>query len=270
MRILCALAFLTSLGSANQELRQYVETHLPHTQTVKQIKWHNQYYWIKMADPSKGWLSCVGKKIGSILAPDPILAPTVTCKNDLIKIESRRLKECAAKKGDCTSLVLEGANWILVQDAGQNFEYFIQSLPLDERLAYLAQGLGALLKLHSHQIVQGRASIKDLTIDANGHISFIDLAEDPESFMTADEAKARDLLSYFLTTIPLLRQDKALDQEYTDLFVRKIPPEILPIIKRAIDKTNWISKIANAIKGFAGNDIRKFAIAHRLLKKRLG
>ncbi|MBW8308566.1 MAG: hypothetical protein K0M45_02815 [Candidatus Paracaedibacteraceae bacterium] len=269
IRILSLFLSLTSFCLGDTDLRNYTESNLPQHSNVRHLQWHGQSYWVKTADATKGWLSCTGKKIMSFLVPDKIIAPTPICNATILKVEARRLKECEQKQGSCTRLIMQGTDWILVSDAGNSFEYFLRSLPLDQRLPYIIKGLEAVLNLHTHHLVHGRASVKDLTLTSSHDFLFIDLAEDPESWMTWEEACTRDLINYFMTTVILLRPDKSLEHEYATIFIEKFPPELKPLLQRVIDNTEWLGKIAYAIRGFAGKDTVKFAHAHRLLRKRL-
>lgn len=273
MRILIILLSLVGDCLADTGLKAYVEANLPHQDTiqynVKRIEWDNQSYWIKQPDLHKGWLSILGKKIGRFLAPDTVIAPSVISNDTILDVEARRLKECEQKQGACARLIMQGDNWLLISDAGSSFQNFIKSLPVNQRIPYLIKGLDAVLNLHKHHVVQGRASIRDLVINEDEDLTFIDLAEDPESFMSFDEARARDLLNYFLTTVVYLQNDDKLEHEYTNLFMGKFPHDIYPILQRVIQNTSWLGTIAHTISSFTPHDVRKFARTHQLLRRHL-
>ncbi|WP_156956701.1 hypothetical protein [Candidatus Odyssella acanthamoebae] len=269
MRIFPFFFSLISFCLADSDLRNYVESNLPQTSNVRHLEWQGQSYWVKKADANKGWLSYTGKKIVNFLVPDKIIAPTTICNETILKIEARRLKECDQKQGSCARLIMQGDDWILVSDAGKSFEYVLRGLPVDQRLPYIMKGLEAVLNLHDRHMVHGRASVKDLTLTPQNQFLFIDLAEDPESLMTYDEARTRDLINYFMTTVAFLRTDEALEHQYATLFIEKFPQDLKPLLHRVIDKTKWLGKIAYAAQWFGGKDTVKFAQAHRLLHKRL-
>ncbi|WP_010298604.1 hypothetical protein [Candidatus Odyssella thessalonicensis] len=265
-KLLISLLTVTCSWS-HADLESYVNSHLPLVgSNVRRIHWQGQHYWIKVADPRKGWTSCWGRKLSSVIVPDKIIAPTDVCQNEILETEARRLRECEQRQGACARLILATKHYIVVSDAGISFETFIQNLPLEQRLAYLEKGLQAILDLHKHYLVQGRASIKDLTINENKAISFIDLAEDPEASMGFEEARTRDLIAYFMTSVKVLEGDEKLQNQYADLFNDSIPLELRPLFTRLMRKTAWLSTIAHFIEDWGGKDIKSFATAHRLLK----
>lgn len=265
MRTAILFAFTLSLPlHASSDLQQYVEANLPTKNHVKQIEWHGEKYWIKMADPSKGWLSCFGKKIGSWLAPDIILTPTVDCGSNMLSTEAKRLKLCKEKHGNCSRLILQEKNWLLLSDAGQNMEMLVRHTPTDQRADLILKGLKAITELHKKGIVQGRASLKDLTQTKSGEIYFIDLAENPEESMSFDEACARDYINYFMTSLTFIPQES--EQQFTQDFMAQIPEKIKPLINRTMDNISWLGTLANWIDAFSGRDIRKFARTYRVLK----
>jgi tRNA A-37 threonylcarbamoyl transferase component Bud32 len=260
---------LLSFCLADSDLKNYVESNLPQASNVQHLKWQDQFYWVKKADSNKGWWSCTGKKIVSFLVPDKIIAPTTICNQTILATEARRLTECNKKQGACARLIMQGDDWILVSDAGKSFEYFLRDLPVEQRLPHIMRGLEAVLTLHDHHMVHGRASVKDLTLTSQNQFLFIDLAEDPESWMSYDEARTRDLINYFMTTVAFLKTDKTLEDHYTALFIKAFPQDLKPLLHRVIDKTKWLGKIAYAVQWFAGKDTVKFTHAHQLLHKQL-
>ncbi len=266
IRCLLTLVFILLTPSFGADkLCIYVENNLPTTNHVSQIDWDGQKYWIKMADPSKGNISCWGKKIGSWLVPDVVLTPTVECGNQVLATEAARLKECEKKQGNCSRLILKNPNWLLLSDAGQNLETIVRHTPKDQRQALILKGLDAIEKLHSKGMVQGRASLKDLTLTESGDINFIDLAENPENSMTFDEACARDFINYYMTSLSFIGEEN--EDSFTHEFLAHIPQPILVIMRRTIDNISWAGTLAQWIDAFSGKDIRKFARAYRVLHK---
>ncbi len=263
IRFIFIFLSLLRLTNAGQDLHAYVEENLPRQGHVRQIDRNGQKYWIKMADPSKGWLSCFGKKIGSWFAPDVVLIPTVDCGADLLTTEADRLKECEKKQGNCSRLILQDKNWLLLSDVGANLETVVRYTPIDQRSALIIKGLHAINTLHQKRIVQGRASLKDLTQTSSGDIYFIDLAENPERSMSFEEACARDYINYFMTALPFIPEEY--EQEFTQEYWAQIPQTVIPVINRTLDKVSWLGTIANWIDAFSGRDIRKFARAYRVL-----
>ncbi|MBX3457082.1 MAG: hypothetical protein KF820_01800 [Candidatus Paracaedibacteraceae bacterium] len=262
-----AILFVFTLSPplhASSDLQQYVEANLPTKNHVKQIEWHREKYWVKMADPSKGWLSCFGKKIGSWLTPDIILTPTADCGTDMLATEAKRLKICEKKQGHCSRLILQDKNWILVTDVGLNMEMLVRHTPTDQRSDLILKGLKAITELHKKGIVQGRASLKDLTQTKSGEIYFIDLAENPEESMSFDEACARDYINYFMTSLTFIPQES--EQKFAKDFMNQIPEKIKPLINRSLSNLSWLGTLANWIDAFSGRDIRKFARTYRVLK----
>lgn len=263
------LMLLANLGWSTPNLRSYVESEAPKVRTVKKIQWDNKSYWIKKSDPSKGYFSCIGKKMAAWILPDKIIIPTPICSGDILQTEASRLEKCEEKQGNCTRLILSGKDWILVSDAGQSFETFLRQHPPHQRRPFMEKGLNAILELHSKGVVQGRASIKDITIAVDGDLTFIDLAEAPENFMSFDEARVRDLLNYFMTTIILL-EDVNSKQIYADFFLDKFPKGLKPLLLRVINNTKFLAKIADLISFLDAKDVTKFATTHHILKEKLG
>ena len=214
-------------ASPDMTLRDLIQKNIPDPKTgtyVTSINWKDQRIWIKTVDQEKSSYShCVKSWALSLVLPGKMYAPTVACGDDLLAIEAKRLKECEAKKGPCVRLVDQGKNWIAVTDGGTPLRCLFGPLSLKDRLELFKKCLQGIHTLHTHGIVHGRGDVRDIMIQANGKVCFIDFAEDPLDFLSFDEAQCRDLLCFFITALPHLDEKSEYDEAFAKFFWKHLP-----------------------------------------------
>lgn len=195
-----------SITWAAPALEAQVRQALAHTH-ISKIQWGGKTLWIKGVDPDKqSQAHCLKKKLLQKLLPS-IAAPTATCGQETIALEKKRLQLFHQNSLPAPELVGSGPDWLALSDLGTTLEIKIRYAPPAQRRQFLLRGLEALHTLHRHGIVHGRPVLRDMAITQEGHIGFLDLSEDPLSFMSFEEAQLRDFWLYIYGAWSFLRED---------------------------------------------------------------
>lgn len=205
MRVLNRFLFLLLLWTqtvlGTESLEALAHKALEH-KTVSAIQFQGQKVWIKgVAADKSTWTYCWKRKLLYYIAPLDILKPTPTCGLDQLQLESRRLIEFQERGVSAPQIVGNGGDWLALSDMGQNLHRYLDKDPMSSQIESLVlQALNSLINLHKKNTVHGRGMIKDFAYDPKTQtMSFIDLSEDPLSWMTLDKAKARDFMMFLFS-----------------------------------------------------------------------
>ena len=112
------------------------------------------------------------------------------------------MRECEKLDLKCPRIVDQSQDWIVVSDVGKSSEQVMEGLPSRKRLSFTIKLLTDLQEYHMQGFIHGRASLKDILIDATGYMYFIDFEEDPKSHLSLSEAKARDIFFFLFSALP--------------------------------------------------------------------
>lgn len=207
---------------------------------ISKIDWQGKSVWIKGVEPYKKtpW-HCYKKKLGQWFAPKPLFTPTVACGNQMITLEKERLALFEQRGVHVPMLIGSAENWLALEDLGESLELRLNQATPEKRVDLLFQALNTLIDLHHKGLAHGRAMVKDMVVMNNGNIGFIDLAEDPQRYMTIDQAQARDFLLFLFSSIPFIKQDLATQQKLIAHYMK----HTLPTVRQEIQETFIFLKV---------------------------
>ena len=237
--IIFSFAIPPHLLQAAETLEQKAKTALQQAH-ISKIDWQGKSVWIKGVEPYKKtpW-HCYKKKLGQWFAPKPLFTPTVACGNQMIALEKERLALFEHHGVRVPMLIGSAEDWLALEDLGESLELRLSQVTPEKRMALLFQALDTLIDLHHKGLAHGRAMVKDMVVLQDGNIGFIDLAEDPQRYMTLNQAQARDFLLFLFSSIPFIKHDPAAQQKLIAHYMK----HTFPSVKQEIQETFIFLKV---------------------------
>lgn len=258
MRQLKRITFMGGVGFCFMMAPVFSSAHL--------TTFEGQRAWVKTVPPKKQTLSfCAKKKWAALLSPLAMARPTTTCGLGILRLESKRLRELAKLGAPVPSILKETQDSLVIADAGLNLEKVIKRSDDPKRFALLMKAIESIQRLHTLETAHGRGMLKDMVINDQGHISFIDLAEDPLSHMTLAQAKGRDWLMFLFSALPFTQESQQV--KLIEVVKAAMDPLTLKEFKRTIRLIKRLQFLMPVLSKWGAKDGQRAVLLVDLLLK---
>lgn len=137
-------------------------------------------------------LDWVAQRLGVI----PLRAPPRRVGAGGRHVEERRLAELAALDVPVPKVLARGQDCLVLSDMGQTLAHRLRRSTPEEARDLVARAVEAVAQVHARGGYLGGPVARNLTVDAEGRIGFIDFEEDPGEVMPLVQAQARDWLVF--------------------------------------------------------------------------
>lgn len=111
-------------------------------------------------------------------------------------IEQRRIEELGAAGVRVPELIGSGEGLLVLGDLGETLSGRLRRASPAELQALLAEASTALSDVHERRQYLGQPVARNILVDAEGRLGFIDFEEDPAEVMGLRDAQARDWLLF--------------------------------------------------------------------------
>lgn len=260
-RFLFFVFFCAQTLLAKESLETLAHKALEH-KTVSAIQWQGQKVWIKgVSDAKKTWTYCWKRKLLYYIAPLDILKPTPTCGLDQLELESKRLIEFQERGVSAPRIVGKSLDWVALSDVGQNLHTYLAKQSPAQQTVLIQKALKTLISLHQKNAVHGRGMIKDFAYDPKTQrMSFIDLSEDPLSWMSLDQAKARDFMMFYFSLMSFDLLGDVFLKELFDQYWAQSPEGVRQEIQKTYKFLKPFYKVADFFYPYLGVDGQRFCL----------
>ena len=161
---------------------------------VEKISFKGEPAWIKRPEPErKDSLVLLHKALEYVL-PQVLHRTGASGGIEAIKDEAVRLKIFEAASLPVPKILALTDDALILSSTGNQLRKTLrdnQNKP--EHVALLRLAMEGLKSIHEAGLCHGRPFLKDMTVDANGKLYFLDLEEDPRAKMSLQDAQARDV-----------------------------------------------------------------------------
>jgi hypothetical protein len=185
--------------TANDLITQALAQKATDPRRAFKIEWQDGVYWLKQATatPKKQKIWHRAQGIVAAILGMPILRPTSCAGNAAdLKAEQSHMEEWRRLDLPVPRIILSGDGWFVTKDAGIYLTKVLHAFPPKEQTAILNRALDILLRAHKAGVCHGRPMTKDIMIDTEGRLTFLDFEEDPAEVMPLSAAQGRDLLVF--------------------------------------------------------------------------
>lgn len=130
------------------------------------------------------------------LGVTPLRAPPRRVGAGGRRVEERRIAELASLDVHVPQVLARGEDCLVLSDMGQTLAERLRRSTPDEARELVMRAVEAIAQVHARGGYLGAPVARNLTVDAEGRIGFIDFEEDPGEVMPLLQAQARDWLVF--------------------------------------------------------------------------
>lgn len=173
------------------------------------------------------------------------LQPVPNCGGQAaIAIEAGRLKALAADNIPAPRLLAEASDGLMFSHLGDhNLLHFIENDT--DQLGYWQRGLDALRSVHEQGQYLSQAFVRNIIVQDNGDIGFIDFEDDPGLHMSLCQCQSRDYLCYFQSSANWLKKrgNLAAAARLWQQQQSQIPADIVQQIHASVRPMLWMRRL---------------------------
>ena len=219
--------------------------------SVQKYELHGEQVWLKKASKRHStWiylpLGWVSKLLGlHMLAPVPNYG-----SNKAISCEIQRLQELQELGIRVPTLLAQRQDCFLIQDAAQNKGQSVQlgsalkkQPNTESRLTLYAKAVQAIHDIHSRNAYLSEAFARNMLIDDQQNLTFIDFETDPAHVLSLEECQSRDWLCFIFSTADYFNDDELLQASYLLSLILSEHPQSFSDVSRVAQKAQWIAKL---------------------------
>tara|TARA_B110000285_G_scaffold98730_1_gene112563 strand:- start:4092 stop:4868 length:777 start_codon:yes stop_codon:yes gene_type:complete len=161
---------------------------------VEQTIFDGQPAWIKRPEETRSSRFVILHKILQHIMPK-VLHPTGALGGmGAIRQEAKRLEIFGAASLPVPKVLALTEGSVVLSDTGKQLRGVLLGMT-DAQLKFLIleRAIRGLVAVHAAGLSHGRPFLKDMTVDADDTLHFLDLEEDPTARMSLEDAQARDV-----------------------------------------------------------------------------
>ncbi len=163
-----------------------------------------------------------------------------------IATEAARLQALAAAGVYVPRLLAVQENALLMSDLGGHTLLHGVGVEAEQgQLSFWQQGLEALAAVHRQGQYLSQAFARNMMVDEQGRIGFIDFEDDPATVLTLAQCQSRDYLCYLQSTAVLLRGQGLLPQAVViwHEHLQTRPPDLRDSLMRTVRPIAWMQHL---------------------------
>jgi len=188
---------------------QVLSSYLSKPVVLQQISYDNQLCWLKKAKPAHpAYLYALLNFCARVLGAPLLRAVPKKGGSFAIQQEVTRLKALKNQGVNVPSIIKSHSDYLVMSHLGDNFQQALESSRGKVRLGLFKKALDALKSIHDSNAYLSQAFCRNMVIDAHDKLGFIDFEDDPLDSLTLDQAKARDIVLFLLSTVYLFRDQR--------------------------------------------------------------
>lgn len=227
--------------------------------------WQEKRYWIKIAIKSQmnNWHRV--QNFFAALLGVPMLRATVSNAGDLgLDDEVRRLERVAGRGVLVPKVVAQKPGWILLDDIGVSLFSELEKSDCPDCL--LKQAALAFADLHNAGGWHGTGQLRDLVVERDGKIGFIDFEESVGEAMDAKTAQARDILRFLISAVRFDAGDGKMLEMILQTYRKKGPDHVWPQMRSVLRLIRPIAFFLQPFHKKLGRDLRHALLVYNALK----
>lgn len=166
-------------------------------QTVQQVRIDGRAAWLKRYGRQRRVLrlramDLLARRLGVPALRPPPRHPGQAGRD----VEKRRLEELALLQVRVPHVLGHGADCLILSDLGQTLSHRLRQATPQEAGALVASAATAIARVHKSGGYLGAPMGRNIAIDSQGCVGFLDFEEDPGEVMPLAQAQARDWLLF--------------------------------------------------------------------------
>ncbi|TDK26044.1 serine/threonine protein phosphatase [Luteimonas aestuarii] len=163
------------------------------------------------------------------------------------EVEQRRLGELSRLGVHVPRVLGHGDDSLVLSDIGTTLAHRLRHGSREEARVLLVAAVAAIAQVHASGSYLGAPVARNLTVDHDGRIGFLDFEEDPGEVMPLLQAQARDWLVF---TAGVARHAPFDEEELSAILahaLRQGPVELRDTLGRAVGRLSFLKTLTRAL-----------------------
>ncbi|QDH70518.1 BUD32 family EKC/KEOPS complex subunit [Marilutibacter alkalisoli] len=183
-----------------------------------------------------GALDWVVRRLGVL----PLRPPPHHAGDAARRTEQRRLQELASSRVNVPRVLGEGNSFLVLSDMGDTLSSLLKKADVAEAERLLAAAVRAIAEVHRAGLYLGQPLARNITIDGQGRVGFLDFEEDPGEVMSIVQAQARDWLVFSAGTARHVPFDETRLAVLIGEVMADEPEELRGLLNASVDRLGFL------------------------------
>lgn len=176
----------------------------------------------------------------------PALTPPPHAGGELgRKTEERRLRALARAHVRVPQIHASGPAVLMLTDMGETLAQRLGRADPQERLRLAQRAVDAIAKVHAQGLYLGQPLARNITVDQQDQIGFLDFEEDPAIVMSTQQAQCRDWLIFVSGTI---RHLQPLEDDLAAMLARgwqQADPAVIACLRSSVARLGFLPTLSS-------------------------
>ena len=178
----------------------------------------------------------------------PVLkAPPGRSGDAVFQIEQRRLRQLTGQGVRVPQIVASGRQELLLSDLGTTLALRLRKADPDSAQRLFARTVAALADAHQRGAYLGQPQARNVVVDEEDRIGFIDFEEDPGEVMSLAQAQCRDWLLFASGTVRHLPFSDARVSEALAMGLARADPAVRSALAHNLRRLGWVRAISSRL-----------------------
>ncbi len=230
-------------------------------QSVVKIETSTGNYWLKKAAPARGIFRYHALNLFSKALRLPLLKAVPQPGGEAaILNETIRLTSLAENNINVPKLLAHGKDWLLIEDVGDSIvkQLKAKATTQQQRQHLFSLCLEAIKGVHLNDQYLSQCFVRNMLINQDEEVVFIDFEDDPRTVMSVPEAQARDLLLFINSTARFFINDQSFFKQQVQRFLKDHDKTMIDTLEHTVKKMRWLTKVP--FQQWLGHDYQKLKL----------
>ncbi|NVK22640.1 MAG: hypothetical protein HWD86_08985 [Kangiellaceae bacterium] len=224
---------------------------------------NNNVYWLKRAEEENRRLSYIFLNTISKITDIPIIQAIPKAeKSKVLALEIERIESFSKHNVKVPQIVAHSQDYIVLTDLGRTMSSLLKDKSLqtiDFKREILQKAIAALLDIHQKKLYLSQAVVRNICINKELEVGFIDFEDDPNQSLLLEQTQARDILLFTTSSARFYISDRDYYKQAIKDLLAQYPDTMVTEISKFASKFNWVRKLP--FKDKLGSDYQKMQLA---------
>ncbi len=204
--------------------------------------------WVKrFTGGARRWRLAALNSVVKMLRLPALQAPPGRSGQAVKAIEKRRLSELHAGGVRVPEVIAEGPNELLLSDLGPTLAVRLRKASDRQALALLQASVDAIAAAHRTGCYLGQPQARNIAVDEQGRVGFLDFEEDPAEVMSVPLAQCRDWLLFASGTVRHLPVSEREFAAALRVGIGDADPQVLDALRDSLARLGPVRAIASKL-----------------------
>lgn len=230
---------------------------------IQRIQYAGQTAWRKChGGGSRRWRLRALDLVVRALGLTALRPPPHPVGGEASAIELRRLSELSARGVRVPRVLAQDTCCLVLSDLGPTLASVLRESDPDTAARWFSLAAAEIARIHSAGAYLGQPQARNMAIDGQGHIGFLDFEEDPLEVMSLEDAQVRDWLLFMAGTVRHVPHDAVQLGQMLQEPLSDVPEGVREKLSDAVSRLGFIAGL-NRFEGRRAGGLGKAVKALR-------